>query len=346
MSVGFYFSITETPEEISQTESITGKDLRKSKPKKNEVGFLSYPFHDDIKELLWFGDSPLKNLDIGSSIKNFKSNGLTCYFADPSLEEPSVIITSHPIEFPRNTDKVDRPPYYPVYRELTPLQKGVYFTFLKNPYDSKFDVAYIFLLFYGLERHLQEGKEEEALKVILKLRNAHKNKSFQKYTANTLILTAIHKDKGEIALELLKTIKPQELHELPITVYLLCASSFNIPIKANDLMYIGDWFGFTNKNYIKKCPEQFESTLSNLITQTKGRNYLLISDYLTADEINSLPLHPTKVYANVSLRDIRIDIPFLTESEKLRAAFTDLLKQTHETVKKTLAEQRKTCKQI
>ena len=346
MSVGFYFSITETPEELSQTESITGKDLRKSKLKKNEVGFLNFPFHDDIKELLWFGDSPLKNLDIGNSIKNFKTNGFTCYYADASLEEPSVILTTQPIEFTKNIEQVERPPYYPFYRELSPLQKGVYFTFLKNPYDSTIDVAYVFLFFYGLERHLYEGKQDQAIKVILKLRNVHKNKSFQKFTANTLILTAIYKNKGEIAIELLKTLKPQEMHELPIAVYLLCASSFNIHITAYDLMYMGDWFGFKNKNYIKKYPELFEKTLSQVITESKNRDYILISDYLTADDINALPLHPTKVFANVSLRDIQVNIPFLTESGKLRDAFSALLKQAHEKVKEILSEQRKTCKQI
>lgn len=344
MPIGFYFSITKTPENISQKEEVTGSELQPKGiklPTDNQVGFLNYPFHKDIKDLLWFADSPLKNLDVGKSIQHYSSGDFTCYFSDASLEEPSVIVTSHTIEFPKDIEQVEPTPYYPTYRELTPLQKGVYFTLLENPYESGFNIGYIFLLFYGLERHLFEGNLEDAVDVIFKLRKAHDNKSFQNYSANTLILTSIYKDKGEIALQLLNTEKHYDLHKLPISLYLICASSFNLHITAFDLMDIGDWFGFKNKNYIKKYPELFENTLSKMIAEEKGRTFLLISDYLTEDDSRKLPLHPMKVFANVSLRDVKVNIPFLTESTKLRTVFYELLSKCHENVKKYLAEQRK-----
>jgi len=36
---------------------------------KTAVGFSAMQFHDDIKDLLWYADSPLKNIKAGESIR-------------------------------------------------------------------------------------------------------------------------------------------------------------------------------------------------------------------------------------------------------------------------------------
>jgi len=89
-----------------------------------------------------------------------------------------LIYTKLPLAQIDNIEDVERPPYYPNYSQLTPQQKGVYWKLLSNPYDSKFDIGFVFILYYGLERHLLNGNYEKAFRLILKLRDIHTNKSF------------------------------------------------------------------------------------------------------------------------------------------------------------------------
>ena len=114
----------------------------------------SIHFHEDIKDLIWFADSPLLNIDPKQFIKTVKSSGLRLDFTYSGYPEPSMIFTKYPIEFPKLFSDVDPLGYYPSYIELDPLQKGMYIKFLENPYKTKNDIGYLFLLYYGLERHL------------------------------------------------------------------------------------------------------------------------------------------------------------------------------------------------
>ena len=64
----------------------------------------------------------------------------------------------------------------------------------------------MFILYYGLERHLLEGDFHSAFNVILKLRDVHKNKSFQSYSGNALILSALLQKKGEYIPSFIKSL--------------------------------------------------------------------------------------------------------------------------------------------
>ena len=324
-----------------------GKDVALfSKLRKKDNGLIpnTIHFHEDIKDLLWFADSPLLNIDAHQFIKTNKSGGLRIDFSYSGYPEPSMIFTKHPVEFPKILSQVDPPDYYPSYIELEPLQKGVYLKLLENPYRTDLDIGYLFLLYYGLERHLLLDTWEKSVDVILKLRKVHKNKSFQEYSASALILTAIYRERGELALRVISEL--DEKLFLPITEYLLCASSFNLHITSRELMHYAEWFGFRNTRYIKNQSELFSKTLSNLIYIQYLRDYVLISDFLRDKEIAEIPTHKLRVFANVSLSDVKVEVPYLNESEKLRNAVCSLLQETHDFVKKYLAEQRKTCKQI
>ena len=98
-----------------------------------------------------------------------------------------------------NNFNIEKLPYYPTYRSLTPEQRGIYIKFLENPFIGNVDIGYVFLLYYGLERHLIYGDYERAYKLILKLRDIYSNGSFQSYSANALVLTSLLHNKGEIA---------------------------------------------------------------------------------------------------------------------------------------------------
>lgn len=309
---------------------------------KTELSFSPSNFHPDVKDLIWFADGPLKNINAGQSIRQFSSNGITITCSVPGMEEPSQIFTRMPVELPNDVRTVDRPPYYPTYAELTPLQKGAYLKWLENPYNPEIDIGFVFILYYGLERHLLCGNEEKALEVILKLRDVHTNKSFQQYSASASILTAIHTGKGEFAISFLRSLdKEHEINNFPANLYLICASSLNLHMFASDIVRISSWFGFDNRLYIKKYPDIFINTLSEEIEKLKQRKYLLVSDFLSEYDINAMTRHEVTIFANTSLRDTKVSIPFITESEKMQSPIFNLLQNTHDTVKAIISEKRK-----
>lgn len=358
MGIWFALKITkDVPEITDDKEQLENKkDLLEETPKlengdknvalfskvvkkKGQIIPNTIRFHKDIQDLIWFADSPLSNIDPHQFIKTIKSSVYKLDFSYSGYPEPSMIFTKYPIEFPKIFSDVAPLGYYPSYIELDPLQKGMYIKFLENPYKTKIDIGYVFLLYYGLERHLLLDDWEKSAEVILKLRKCHKHKSFQQYSASALILTAIYKEQGELALKVISELNAEQF--LPITEYLLCASSFNLHITSRELMYYAEWFGFHNTRYIKNQTELFSKSLTDFIQEDYHRDYVLISDVLTDQDILEMITYKTKIFANVSLSDIKIEVPYLSENSKLRTFVCSLLQKNHDFVKKYLAEQRK-----
>ena len=160
--------------------------------------------HDDIKGLIWIADGIYRNYEKRENKETYRMGSILVTIA-MNHEEPSLIYTKEKIVIPNDYMLVERPPYWPTFLNLSPEQKGVYMRLLSNPYDSSINIGFVFLLYYGLERHLLYGDFERALKVIIKLRDAHKNKSFQSYSANAIVLTCLIKQRGDLVLEFIKT---------------------------------------------------------------------------------------------------------------------------------------------
>lgn len=105
--------------------------------------------------------------------------------------DPSTIYFHLPI-----TDdfKVDPVSYFPNYVELSSGQRNRYLNWLRN-IDNQIDIGYVFLYYYGLERHLLIGNYEKAFDQIIRLRKNHKNKSFLMYSEAALINGAIMRNR-------------------------------------------------------------------------------------------------------------------------------------------------------
>jgi hypothetical protein len=146
--------------------------------------------HPDLKGLIWIGDGKFKNYSGNqNNINRFEIDGMAFTVSFGQDVEPSLIFTNLPIKKPDSIGNVEHPPYFPSYSNLTPEQRFVYLRLLNNPYDADIDIGFVFILYYGLERHLLQGDFERAFNVILKLRDVHKNKSFQHYSTNALVLS-------------------------------------------------------------------------------------------------------------------------------------------------------------
>lgn len=105
--------------------------------------------------------------------------------------DPSTIYFHLPIT---EDFKVDPMSYFPNYVDLSSGQRYRYLNWLRN-IDNQIDIGYVFLYYYGLERHLLIGNYEKAFDQIIRLRRNHKNKSFLKYSEAALINGAIMRNR-------------------------------------------------------------------------------------------------------------------------------------------------------
>jgi len=284
--------------------------------------------HEDLNGLLWFADGPYENY-----IK--KENNKFINLSLWKSEEPSLIYTGMKVIFPKDIENVPIPPYYPSYKELTPQQKGVYMKLLQNPYDTSIHIGYVFLLYYGLERYLLTDKWKEAMNIIIKLRNVHSHLSFQIYTANALILGSILTKNGEMALNFIKSTN----NKIPDfrfieNIMLLCFYSFEIPLYPIDIIKLIRVFDFNNNKYIKEYNTLFKSILETNIMKKYGRDNIALSDFFSEDQIRKTSHRELPVFANMSIRSIVVSVPMLTEIKHFKDAMLELLKTTHEQVKK------------
>lgn len=248
--------------------------------------------------------------------------------------------TRLPIQEGVNPQQIERPPYFPTYAGLTAAQRGVYWKLLADPYSGQFDIGYVFILYYGLERHLLEGRVEDAFHVILKLRDVYDNASFQSYSACAIILTCLFRQRSDLVEKFYQSLDKSHEFNFSDNLYLLCKTGLNLPLTAYDIMRMAKTFEFTRQNYIKKYPELFHKGLTDAIQNGFGTDGLKISKFIKQTEWRKLHKQTVLIFANVSIRDKSINVPLISESFKLKKAVYDLLEHAHEGVKKELTQMR------
>lgn len=321
------------------------KDIQVIAPKeqttKNHRPTIS--LHEDLEGLVWIGDGKYKNYS--REIKhqsNFEVEGIKFTYSFLGADEPSVVYTEQNISIPENESLVERPSYYPNYSDLSPEQKWIYLKLLSNPYDTSINIGYVFILYYGLERHLLCGEFEKAFKVILKLRDVHANKSFQAYSSNALILTSMLHKRGEMVLEFMNSIdKDYELTAISDNLYLICCYSFNIPLLPKDITRMAKTFEFKNNNYIKKYPEIFEQCLIDVMMEKLKTNQVDLNNYITKTELKKIRTESASIFANTSINEKTFPVPIFSDNFKLKKEMNILLETAHENVKQKLTAMKK-----
>jgi len=330
-----------------QNCEIVTKDVATKHPLP-DIYVEEFKIHDDIKSLLWFGDGIYKNItkeqmnnSVTYSIGNYKikiplNGGLDL--------EPSLIFMNMPMKQPVDEILIPRPPYYPHYVGLTPEQRWIYLKLLSNPYNPKIDIGYVFILYYGLERHLLHGDFHSAFNVILKLRGVHKNKSFQYYSGNALILSALWKGKGEYIPPFIKSLGDEREYHFSVNLLLMSYYSFNVPFQPKDIMLTAKEFLFTKTNYIKNNPDVFENCLKETMQEKTGLGYVNLKNFFTDIVVENLHRFDTVIYANTSLVSTKVSIPVLITNQEFKSHMLMYLILAHDKTKQKLAEMRKKAK--
>lgn len=302
-----------------------------------------FSVHPDLIDLIWIGDGKHQNFQNqprSSEVYNFDGFSVKISMFGP--DEPSLLYLSPPIRRPSNPDLVERPPYYPSYNELTPEQKWMYWRFLSDPYNPNNDIGYVFIFYYGLERHLLHGNFDSAFDVILKLRNIYSNKSFQMYSSSALILSAMLHKRPDCAEKFIESLDREYEFQIPDGLYMLCKFGLNMPITPRDVMCFYKDFGFTNNRYIKSNPDLFLDCLtSNIRTATGGSECIYANQYFSKMDVSHMPIVRMRIFANVSIIEKEIAVPDITRSSKFTGTVYKILTKTHEDTKAELARIRK-----
>lgn len=297
--------------------------------------------HKDIEDLIWVADGIRKNYTSYKKQDIYEFEGVKITFSSMQQDEPSLIYTKLPIEQVDDFKGIERPPYYPSYSQLTPLQKGLYWKLLANPYNPNIDIGFVFILYYGLERHLLNGDYEKAFRVIIKLRDTYANKSFQSYSANALILTCLCKQRADLAFEFMQSLDKDYELQFSDNLFILCKYSLDIPLISKDIMRLAKSFEFSNINYIKNYPEMFEEILLGSIRNKYKQDSILVRDFITQAENKKARKQSVSIFANMSIIDKSIEVPMIIEIFKFKKAMYDLLETTNNQVKIKIAQLRK-----
>lgn len=306
----------------SEVQEQTSRQEQSTAPKQPAITIAERPMriHSDIDGLIWFSDGPLKNYS-GDNLNR------TAMFM-VSTAEPSAIQTTLDVALPQEGVIVEPLGYYPSYAGMTPDQRGRYLLFLTDPYQE-IEIGYVFVLYYGLERHLLYGDFERAFNVILKLRDVHRNASFQGYSASALIYSAIRQKNKELFTRFTQSIDKQFEEVTDLNLLLYAYHFFGVDIQPAELMKHAGRLGFTNKRYITTDYNTFQQELSAVLTEKYGQAVMPIR--LLNQSV--LPTRSAGMMANNSLGRFSIDLPIVEEGRAFMEATSAVLQEAHNRVK-------------
>ncbi|MHB1462614.1 MAG: TerB N-terminal domain-containing protein [Armatimonadota bacterium] len=287
------------------------------------------PIPVEVIRLLWFGDGLLKNCSSGV-IDSHDANDVVCEMG-PS--EPSAIYMNLPVAayFDSNACMPD-PPYFPTYDQLSPVQRRFYLEWLSD-INMVVDVGFVFLFFYGLERHLFWGRVDEAFNMVMRLRSHHKHPSFLRYSEASLVACSIYHKRPDFFLKLSSTMTNSTQREIS-NLYLLAKAVLKIPLSPHDIMTMSSSIGFSNKRCIDGEHALFETILGDVLETKCGTRYFSISSY----QLSDCPVDVYPVVSNISVSS-KLSfpaLPSLNQHEAFRDDLCVILKAAHEQVKTTL----------
>jgi len=244
--------------------------------------------------------------------------------------EPSLIWTKLPVE--KNNELETEAMYYPRYTAIGPEHRYQYLNWLRD-ITQPTNLSYVFLYFYGLERHMLIGNYDGAVDEIIRLMKNHKKGSFISYATTSLIVASIARNRMDIVKRAPFILKEEVDEALALRIML------GSPLTGEDVMQMASKVGFTNRRYIKLYPDLFEGTLNKKITDFEKENGPILKVF----DINSFKRESKNVFANMSIpNEYRIiKIPQIVKNEKFRLAMYSLLQSTHNSIKDDL---RKTSK--
>lgn len=250
--------------------------------------------------------------------------------------EPSLIWKRLAVE-PNNWLE-ERPMYWPSYAQFSPEHRYQYLKWLQD-IEKPTNLSYVFLYFYGLERHMLIGSYDAAVDEVLRLLNSHRKGSFRSYATTSLIVASIYRNKMGFVIEKAPFLLEEEVDEA-----LAHRIAKGTSMSPEDMISIASKVGYTNKRYIKDEPEIFKKHLQNIIDEFENK----YGKVLSAFRLSDFKQVKVNVFANMSIPEQfrEVKVPQILHDKKFDQAMNNALKEAHERTKNELAEIRKKRKSV
>lgn len=315
----------DTPKDRESEEKI---NLPIKKSSSSIVESLLIP--EPTKSLLWITDEDTSKIEHAGSISlsisitdqgvqvDEKENG---FYAEPSL-----IWTKLPIK--PNSELIQEAMYWPSYTAFSPEARYQYLRWLGD-ITQPTNLSYVFLYFYGLERHLLVGEYDAAVDEIARLLKAHPKKSFINYASQSLIIASLGRERLDI-IDRIPSLLEEEIDEA-LALRVIKGTSMT----PDDVISIANKVGFNNKRYIKLYPDEFKQELQRNIDAFEKQFGNLLSTF----KLEDFRREETTVFANLSIPEhVRhIKVPIILEDKKFSQGMNNLLQAAHEGVKSRIA---------
>jgi len=268
----------------------------------------------------------------GASIKINIGTGDSIEIIGPA--EPSVIFKDLPVRKPRANMEVPTPPYYPSYTGLTPEQRWIYLNWLEN-IRGEINIGYVFLYYYGLERHLVLGDFETAFEEIILLRSIFSNKSFESYSYNALLYSSAYRQRYDLVEFLVMSESRNGIDDVDLMFFHM----LDKPISCDCFLTLARKVKGLNLRYFKAMPERFKAAMSIILTDKYGFDSYPIASLF---EISSIPRYQSIAFANISFpSSMRLpSLPNFLKYPPFVEEYCELFTDAHALVKEDLIREK------
>lgn len=299
----------------------TNPSINKIPPYRKELLFISYEKPKGYGFGLQFTISISEAGDVGPN--------------QEAPDDPSTIYAVLPAIAPPSPDKVEKLSYFPSYSEMNPEQRGLYLRWLYDV-SKEIDIGYVFVYYYGLERHLVNGDFDAAFDEIQLLRRHHDNGSFQEYSASALVHSCLLRKRAD---------KLQELYSTGEFDYfgnsnLLILYYNNLDILPDMMLQLATCLSGVNRRYIKLKPELYKEKINEVLIKKFGNAGYPLEKKFKLNDVDGIP-YP--IFANISFSpDVRSPrLPNLLRHDAFINEMGVIFQEIHEAVKSESKRKRK-----
>lgn len=324
--MGIFDIFSKKPAENSWPVNESNLPIRKDSS--NLVESLLIP--EPTKSLLWKTDEDTSKIESAGSLNitiSLTNDGVNVSERQNGFySEPSLIWSKLPIK--PNSDLTQEAMYWPSYSAFSPEARYQYLRWLGD-ITQPTNLSYVFLYFYGLERHLLVGEYDAAVDEIARLLAAHPKKSFIQYASQSLIIASLGKNRLDIV-DRVPSLLEEEIDEA-LALRIIKGTSMT----PDDVISISSRVGFNNKRYIKLYPNVFKEELQKHIDEFEREFGNLLSNF----KIEDFTREETTVFANLSIPESvrQIKVPVILEDKKFKSGINNLLQAAHDSVKARIA---------
>jgi hypothetical protein len=300
-----------------------------------QVG-LSPTLHGRTASLIFITDSEPQAHAPGMSVTiSFDASSGKATLGRNPVDDPSTIYTKLPVRKPVDIGNVPKLDYYPTYSGLTPEQRWVYLNWLGD-ISKEVEIGYVFIYYYGLERHLVIGDYDDACDEIALLRKHHSNNSFQAYSRSAILHACLLRNRQDRLEHIYKNDPPIEYENAD----LLIAFKSNSDLSPESLLRVSPRIRGINRKYIRSHPEQYLQAIHDvLILKYEQPLFPFASRY----KIDDLPKKQEIVFANISFPgELRApEFPNFYDYTPFVTELSSIYGEAHLVTKQMLAEKRK-----